>query len=295
MCRLLLAAAISIAAVSAAAEPLTYPIRALDPVVLVSLAGDAEVTYAPPLLPPTTVSLLDGISTLQGRPRGSAVADVELPDAFLNGANGILLSSFEAETTFNEAAVLLTDIFSQLPEIPSPVPLVGAAFLVEILDLTLRLDEPMGSPLTSTGENQWAWLGQASLTVEGNLNLAVLIPGQEPIGLPAPIPFSQPISPAVLTGAFSGDATSTTLDIGVAALELEPDVASHAVPIDLGALGSIHVNLTRLELVLDASYTGVNRQYGIAPGGGGVPGCGIGPELALLLPALGWLRRRRLA
>jgi hypothetical protein len=286
---------LSVAAMSASAEPLTYPIRALDPVVLVSLDGDAAVTYTPPLLPPTTVSLLDGISNLQGRPRGSAVADVELPNAFLNGANGILLSEFEAETNFSEGAVLLTDIFAQLGDIPSPIPLVGAALVVQILDLTLRLDEPMGSPLTSTGENEWAWLGEASLTVEGNLNLLVTIPGQEPIGLPEPVPFSQPISPALLTGAFSGDAVSTTLDVGVAALEVEPGDVSQAVPIDLGTLGSIHVNLTRLRLVVDGSFTGVNQQYGIAPGGGGVPGCGIGPELALLLPALGWLRRRRFA
>ena len=51
MCRLLLPAAIWTAAMSASAEPLTYPIRALDPVVLVSLDGDAQVTYTPPLLP----------------------------------------------------------------------------------------------------------------------------------------------------------------------------------------------------------------------------------------------------
>lgn len=29
------------------------------------------------------------------------------------------------------------------------------------------------------------------------------------------------------------------------------------------------------------------------PGGGGSPGCGIGPELALAVPLLAWLRARR--
>jgi hypothetical protein len=287
--RALAAAALWLGAHAASAEPLTYPIRALDPVVNVALGGDAEVSYGPPLGAPVTISLADGVSNLTGRPRGSAVADVGLPD-FMGGAHGMRLASFEAETTFTEAAVLFTDIFGQLPPIPSPVPLVGAAFVVEIAELTLRLDGPLTSPLAPSGPNAFVWAGSAPMTVEGVLNLKVVIPSQEPLGLSEPIPFSVPLEAAALTGAFSGDPASTTLDVG-APVEVETN-ATGSVAIDLGALGSLHVNLTRLTLFVDGAFTGVNRTYGLPPAGGS-PGCGMGPELALLLPALSWLRRRR--
>lgn len=285
-------AAVWIGAASASAEPLTYPIAAVNPLVNVVVVGDAEVSYGPPLGPPVTISLLDGTANLAGRPRGSAVAEVGLPSAFMGGANGIALSSFSADTRFADSAILLTDIFGQLPPIPSPVPLVGAALVVEIAELTVRLDGPLESSLVPSGANEWLWAGAAPLTVEGSVNLSVAIPGQEPIGLPEPVPFSVPLDPGVLTGAFSGDATSTTLDVGVEALEARTD-ASGSILIDLGALGGLHVTLTRLTLLIDGSYSGVNRQYGLPPANGGVPGCGMGPELALLLPALGYLRRRR--
>jgi hypothetical protein len=290
--RALLAATFGLGAAAASAEPLTYPIRAVDPVVNVVVAGDAEVSYGPPLGPPVTVSLADGSSNLAGRPRGSAVADTGLP-AFLGGAHGITLSSFQADTTFTDSAILFTDIFGQLPPIPSPVPLVGAAFVLEIAELTIRTEEPLVSPLVSNGPNEFLWAGAAALTIEGAVNLSVVIPGQTPIGLPEPIPFSVPLDPAALAGAFSGDAVSTTLDVGVDPLEVETNVTG-AVAIDLGALGSLSVNLTTLTLLVDGTFTGVNRTYGLPPAAGGA-GCGMGPELALLLPALAWLRRRRSA
>jgi hypothetical protein len=277
------------------AEPLTYPIRPADPVLNVALTGDVVVTYTPLVGEPATVSLLDGASTLGGRPRGAAVADVGLPNAFMGGAHGIVVSAFEAETTFRDGATLLTDIFGQLPPIPSPVPLVGAAFVIDIAELTLRLDGPLSSPLVATGPNEFAWAGTAPLTAEGAIQMSVWIPGQDPIGLPEPVPFSVPISPAALAGAFSGDAMSTTLDVGVEALEFETN-ASGWLSIDLGlfgAAGSLDVELTRLTLRIDGSLSGVNTTYGLPPASGAGVGCGVGPELALLVPALAWLRRRR--
>jgi hypothetical protein len=287
-----LAAALSLVAASAAAEPLTYPIRPTQPIVSETAIGDAEVTYGPPLGPPVTVSLLNGNAILSGRPRGSAVADTGLPD-FDGGAHGLWLSSFEADTEFVDSAILLTGIFDQLPPIPSPVPLVGAAFVLEIADLVIRTEEPLVSPLVSSGPNHFLWAGEAAVTVEGSIDLSVVIPGQEPIGLPEPIPFSVPLDTAALTGGFSGDAVSTTLDVGVQALDVATN-ATGAVEIDLGALGSLSVGLTSLDLIVDGSFSGVNRTYGITPAPGGI-GCGLGPELALLVPALAWVRRRRRA
>ena len=286
-------------AASAAAEPLTYAIQPINPVVQVTLEGDAEVTLSPLLGPPTTFSLFDGTSTLFGRPRGTAVADVGLPGAFMGGAQGIVVSSFQANTEFTESAFLFTDLFAQLPPIPSPVPLVGAGLLVEIADLELVLDGPLSSPLHPNGEpNGFSWDGEAPLTVNGVLNLFVLIPGQEPIGLPEPATFSVSVSPAFLLGGFTGNATTTTLEVGADALDVDPETAQFLAPIeiDLGVVGGLSVNLTRLRLRIDGAYTGINRKHGLPPAGGGGPiGCGMGPELALLVPALGWLRRRRRA
>jgi hypothetical protein len=289
----LAAAALALGASAAVAEPLTYSIRPNNPVVTVAIDADAEVRYGPPLGPPVVIPVADLLSNLFGRPSGSAVADTGLP-SFDGGAHGIWLSSFDVETGFGDSALLLTGIFDQLPPIPSPVPLVGAAFLLDIADLTIRTEEPLVSPLLPNGPNRFLWAGEAALTVEGAVNLFVTIPGQEPIGLSEPIPFSVPLDTAALTGGFTGNATSTTLDVGVSGLEVETE-ATGSVLIDLGALGGLSVTLTRLTLILDGSFSGTNTRYGLPAAGGGPVGCGMGPELALLVPALAALRRRRRA
>jgi hypothetical protein len=281
---------------SATADPLTYSIQAANPVVQVALDGDVSVTYSPLLGPPTTVSLLNGSSTLFGRPRGSAVADAGLPNAFLGGAHGIVVSSFHANTEFGDATFLFTDLFGQLPPIPSPVPLVGAGLLVHIADLELVQGTPVISALHPNGQpNGFSWSGETSpLTVNGSIDVSVLIPGQEPIGLPATATFSVAMSPAPFFGGFTGDATTTTLEVGVDALEVDPDTSTYLAPIEinLGVLGGISVDVTRLRFRIDGAYTGVNKKYGLPPPSA-TPGCGIGPELALLVPALGFLRGRR--
>jgi hypothetical protein len=291
----LAAAALGLGASAASAEFLTYPIRPADSLVNVAIVADADVSYGPPLGPPVTISFADLSANLTARPNGSGVADTGLP-SFDGGAHGIWLDSFQTNTSFANNALLLTDVFGQLPPIPSPVPLVGAAYFLDIADLTIRTTEPLVSPLLANGANEFLWAGEAAVTVEGTVNLFVTIPGQEPIGLQEPVPFSVPLDTAALSGGFSGDAVSTTLDVGVAPLELETDVPPQTIPIDLAGLGSVSVTLTRLTLVVDGAFTGVNRKYGI---GGApppvIPACGMGPELALLVPALAALRRRRRA
>lgn len=290
-CALVVAAA-GTAAVAASADPLDYPIRPSSPLFLVRVEGDIAVRYGPPLLPPVSVSLLDGSSAVGARPTGSAVADVGLPGGFQGGAQGIVVSDFSANLALVDSALLFTDIFGQLPPIPSPVPLVGAAYLVDIADLEIVQEAPLSSALSANGPNDFSWSGSAPLTVNGTLNVFVAIPGQEPIGLSEPVPFSVPLDDAPLLGAFSGDVATTTLEIGIDALELESQTSA-TLRIDLGAVGALDVDLTELRLVIDGTYTGVNRRYGLPPAGPAGVGCGLGPELALLMPALGWLRRRR--
>lgn len=276
-------------ALSAAAEPLSYPIQRLDNSVNVGVTGVAQVTYTPLIGPPLGATV-SGFSVLNGRATGSGVADVGLPSAFAGGANGILLSAFQANTSFDESATLFTDVFDQLPPIPTPIPLGIAIVFVDIADLSVTLEEPLSSALEPTNPNEFSWEGEAPVTIEGTVNLVLMIPTQEPIGLPSPVPFS--ISSDALFGAFSGDATTTTLDVGFDEVDIDT-TGTMSLHVNLGLAGSLSVDLTSLRLMVDASYTGLNRKYGLPPSGGGVPGCGIGPELALLLPPLGWLSRRR--
>ena len=58
--------------------------------------------------------------------------------------------------------------------------------------------------------------------MNGSINLSVIIPGQEPIGLPEPSTFSVSVSPAFMVGAFTGDAVSTTLDVGADGIDVDP-------------------------------------------------------------------------
>jgi hypothetical protein len=288
---------------SASADPRIYQIQTLNQsIVGVSVNGDIQVTYSPLLGPPVSYSL-SGNTNLVGRPSGSGVADVGLPGSFAGGAQGLLLSAFEANTAFAEGAILLTDIFGLLPPIETPIPLEGAAFVADIADLVVILDGPLSSPLTSVSDpDEYLWAGEAPITIAGSLNLSVAIPGQEPIGLAEPVDFSVSlvrvdgtgVNGGALFGSFTGDAATTTLVVGLDPVDVDPDTSEflQPIPIDLGVLGSITVTPTRLRLIVNASYTGLNRQGGLPPATA-APGCGIGPELAALMPALGWLWRRR--
>ena len=288
-------AVVWVVATSAFAEPLTYTIKSANSPLMVQVWGDAVVTYSPLLGPPTTVELLDGSSALIARPRGGGVADVGLPTQFMGGTHGILISSFNAHTDFTDSAFLFTDIFGQLPPIPSPVPLGAAGLVLDIADLELVLDGPLSSPLNPNGTpNEFSWAGEAPITVNGSLNLSVQIPGQEPIGPSEPSTFSVSVSPAALFGGFSGDATTTTLTVAADAVEVMPDTSQFLAPIEmnLGVAGGLSVDLNQLIIRINGAYVATNRKYGLAPASP-TPGCGIGPELALMLPALGWLRRKR--
>jgi hypothetical protein len=122
----------------------------------------------------------------------------------------------------------------------------------------------------------------------------VLIPGQEPIRF-GQGGFAIASSDGALAGSFTGDASSTTLVAGVEELELVPETEEYTEPrvIDLGLLGNITVQPRRLRVFVPGSYEAVNRKHGLTPPAPGTPGCGIGPELAVMLPLLGALRRRR--
>jgi hypothetical protein len=269
-------------------------------VVRVLVDTDVVVTYTPPLGlgPPVTYTLL-GSTDLTSWPEGSAVADVGLPDQFAGGAHGLLLSAFDARTEFDDTGVLLTNLFDGLVPllpVPPPIPLSGAVLFVDIADLELSLLGPLQSSLLSIDDpSVYYWGGAAPLRIEGSLELLIAIPGQEPPIPIAPVPFSFDAPQGALAGTLEGGANLTRLVVGVNE-ELAPDTTGLVQPyvLDLAPLGAISVSVTRMRLAANASYRAVNRQYGLpsappAP----VVGCGIGPELAALLPALAWLRGRR--
>jgi hypothetical protein len=297
---LLGASALVVAAGSAAAEPLNYNLlRAALTRVLVD--GHLRVTYTPPLGLGEPVSyLVIGSTDLSGSNSGLAVADVGLPDQFAGGANGLLLSAFDAQTSFDQPATLFTNVFdglvTLLPELP--IPLAGAVVTFDIADLQVSSLGPLESDFLSLGEpNQWHWAGVTPLHVSGQLNLLLTIPSREPIQF-ASGSFGVSSSDGALAGSFTGDATSTTLVVGLedATVNPETDELLQEHVIDLSPLGVVTLKLNRLRLAVNGSYTGVNRQYGLpepAPPPPAAVGCGIGPELAAAVPLLAWLRRRR--
>jgi hypothetical protein len=307
--RLFVAVSLFAVASSAAADPLTYQIQrtqADNPVQVVA-SGVFDVAFVPLIGEPINVNTF-GSSNLVVRPSGTAVADVGLPDSFNGGTQeGIYIESFDAHFDITEAPLLLTNLFAPLVPllpVPPPIPLAGAAALIDIADLDVSMVAPLSSNLISIPDpNEYHWGGVAGLRISGSLNLLIQIPGQDPIALGDPVPFEQIVNPAALAGTFSGDTvgdpTSTTLVVGVQDAEVDPDLSAliaEPLVIPLGVLGVITVAPQSLTLRVNGNVRAVNRQYGLPGSTTPFPpgaGCGIGPELAALMPVLGWLWRRR--
>ncbi len=296
----LLVVGLSVTASSAVADPLVYTLQS-NSIARLLLATDVEVTFTPPLGEPITQTLL-GTSDLTSRPTDTAVADVGLPNFFQGGARGLYLSAFDAHTDFNGVHTLLTNLFDgivPLLPVPPPIPLAGAALFVDYADLDVNLMGPLQSPFFSVDPrdpNVYYWGGVAPFQVSGSVNLLIRPPGQEPIQL-ATVPFG-PLTVDAAAGSFTGDATTTRLVVGLEDVTLDPDMTSLIQPyvIDLAPLGVISMTIQRMRVVANGSFQGLNSQYGLPwPKRltGSASACGIGPELAGLLPVLAWLRCRR--
>jgi hypothetical protein len=285
-------------AAPAVAEPLLYRLQNAN-FVRVIAESDFELTFVPLGLGVPISTLTFGSTDVVSRPSGTAVIETGLPDSFSGGAQGITIESFDAHVDVTDNLLLITDLFEPLVPllpIPPPIPLMGAIASIDVLDLDLSLLTPLSSSLISIADpNAYTWAGVAGLRISGSLNLIIEIPGQDTIAV-GPIPFDQVVDPAALTGEFTGDATSTRLvlgseDIVVPADTLQP-IEPIVIPLDL--LGSIVVEPKRLRLAVTGNLTAVNTEHGLPPPPSppGL-GCGIGPELAALVPLLAWLRGRR--
>jgi hypothetical protein len=288
-----------VSAAPAAADPLLYRLSSSN-FVRVIAESDFELTFIPLGLGVPITTLTFGSTDVMSRPSGTAVADTGLPDSFDGGQGGITLESFDAHVDVTDSLLLITDLFEPLVPllpVPPPIPLMGAIASIDILDLDLNLVAPLSSGLISISDpNAYTWAGVAGLRISGSLNLIIEIPGQDTIAV-GPIPFDQTVDPAALTGEFTGDATSTRLVIGSEDVAVPPDTVQPIEPIviPLDVLGSIVVEPKRLRLAVTGNFTGVNTAHGLPAPPVPTPGvgCGIGPELAALVPLLAWLRGRR--
>ena len=302
---LLLAAVAAVAAAPAAADPLDYTIATANLVRLL-FDGTLEVSLVPPVGEPIDTFVIGSTETL-ARPSGSAVADTGLPASFNGGTQeGIYIPSFHAHVDLTEQPLLFTDLFSQLIPllpVPPPIPLVGAAGFVDIADLDVETVTPLSSNLISISDpNEYSWGGVAGLRISGTLNLLITIPGRDPIAL-GPVPFDQTVNPAALEGTFTGDAgVSTRLVVGSDDAVVDPNSIPPVAPvvIPLAPLGNIEIRMNRMRIAVNGRFNAINTEYGLPPPWpqmpGGSGGCGIGPELAAVIPLLGWLwRRKRIA
>jgi hypothetical protein len=294
----MLALAALISASSARAEPLDYRVA---PTFLgrVLVVADVEVRFTPPIGPAISRDLFSS-TDLRGQNFGSGVLDVGLPGNFDGGAQGLLLSAFNARTEYDETSVLLTNVFDDLVAnlpIEPPVPLVGAILMIDIGDLYVDLLGPLESPfLTLADPDVYHWAGLAPLQISSDVNLLLSIPGQEPIQF-ASTSFRLAVSDGALVGTFDGDETLTALTVGVDEANVRPETDDYTAPyaVYAGSLGSISLTVSRLRLVMNGKYRATNNEYGLpaASPPPSAPGCGVGPELAALVPRLSWLRRRQ--
>jgi len=299
---LLLVASVLATASAAAADELIYPLQGTSFFRMV-IETNVVVTFTPPLGEPITETTLVS-STLTSPTTGSGTADVGIPGYFAGGEHGLLLSAFDAHTDFTGIHTLLTNLFDDIVPLlpaPPPIPLVGAVLFVDYADLDVNLMGPLQSSLISIGPddpNVYYWGGVAPIQLSGSLNLKVSIPGQEdPIPF-EPVPFGPQTLDGALAGSFTGDAATTVLVVGLEDAALAPDTIPTPEPvvIDLTPLGSISVVTQRMRLAVNGNVRGVNSEYALPPPlffRGSGSSCGIGPELAALLPVLGWLRRWR--
>ena len=294
----MLALAALISAASARAEPLDYEV-AQTFAGRMFINADVEVRFTPPVEPPISRDLF-GSTDLTGQNFGSGVLDVGLPGNFDGGSQGLLLSAFNARTEFNDTTVLLTNVFDDLvADLPIglPVPLVGAILMLDIGDLYVDLLGPLESPfVTLVDPDVYHWAGLAPLQISSDVNLLLWIPGQEPIQF-ASTSFRLAVSDGALVGTFNGNETLTGLTVGVDEADVKPETDDYTAPwaVYAGPLGSVTLSVNALRLVIKGKYRAVNRDYGLpaASPPASAPGCGVGPELAALLPLLGWLRRRQ--
>lgn len=222
----------------------------------------------------------------------TATAEVGLPGAFNNGANGI---------TFSQLSIVLGELPGPLEGfglIPVPLDVTGAttqlaAAFVYVTSFRIDITAPFSSSLTPSGNpNEYLWAGLANATISGTLHPLIQIPtqGDVPGGS---TPFSQAVV-LPLTGTFSGDNHSTRIAVGLAQGALQdqdlgmPPITQQVPVLDLPEpIGPVNLLLNLREFTLADISTAIVYEAPVP-----IPEPNTGFLVVLGLAAIAWRRRQ---
>jgi hypothetical protein len=196
---------------SGSAVPLVYSIVPTESELSTSTALTAGVDVTPDLLNqfPQSVNMF-GFSQTQPSYGTTLTADVGLPNAFNDGANGITISQMSVNYFETLQLFSIGSITTPLGGGASQ----AVAFAANVGSLNITLDSPLTSALIPTGNaGEYLWAGTANVTISGELSPSIIIPTVQTIDLPA-TPFSQS-APVALEGIFYGDASGTEVTVGI--------------------------------------------------------------------------------
>lgn len=280
-----IAACLTWAAAPASADVLTYRIATTSLLSgNISLVGDLDME---PDLANAFPAFLIASGMTNTRPRGTLVADVPLahptgnPIAFESGT--ITFPALGRAT----GGGLVTLPFPPLPGLPVGGTTIFAATF-DLGDLTLEIEPPFTTTnLFSTGEGQWTFAALASGVVSGTVSPELLIPTVDPVVV-GPVPIAPMAVVVPIVGTFSGGPEGTRLTIGLddaaepLTFELDVETLDFAL---LPGLVELHATLDSMSLA-DANLFIEATNATPLPGSASGPSCGLGAELALLLPLL---------
>ncbi len=202
-------------AASASAAPLLYKVVQEDSEIEATfrVGYDVDVSLDPLNAFPQSGDLV-GTSTTFPSGLSRVIADVGLPDGFNDGANGI---------TFSQLSIITNNLPGELTSvglISVPLSLTGEptqaiAFFASVSNFSIVLNAPFTSTTftPSVNPNEWLWTGVGNVTISGTLKPHVEIPTVQTIDFPD-TPFSQVLDVPLL-GTFSGDNTSTKIQVGI--------------------------------------------------------------------------------
>jgi PEP-CTERM motif-containing protein len=246
----------------AAAAPLLYKVVSAESNASMTLAVDGAIDVTPDFLNQFPIAAsMSGTSNTVPIAASKVTADVGLPGAFNDGANGITISEF----TLGYAN--LPGVISGFGSVPVPLNLTGSsfqlvAFTARVSALNITLDAPISSALTPTGNpDEWLWSALASVTITGILEPTVSVPITDPVTL-GQFPFSQSV-PILLAGTFAGIPTGSQVTVGIPNTALTnqdlslPPISVSGIPLDgLGLVnGTFSLdNLTLVDFATAAVY-----------------------------------------
>jgi len=230
-----------------------------------SLTSTIDIDPDPTNTLPFTEPLRGSSNTMPSN-QSHVTAETGLPDAFNNGANGIVFSELTIHS-FNVPGTLVGTSSVPVPLGVTGSPVLFVTMTASLTDLKIMLNAPLSSTLTpSANPNEWLWAGLADVTISGTIEPNVVV-SAVPGGL-VPVP-TQPFSQAAqlpLFGTFSGVPGGTRINVGIdtdAFQDQDLSLDPINVPLSIPPLFTLNLDLDTL--ILEDISTSIVYQNLSAP------------------------------